>query len=247
MSKNKFPGKIGRYTGLGEPLTDVVVGRHDRGIEFMPWSFAHAFHYVTYYENGSYVAADYTQTLENVLGTIAMSVSGVLFSTASGNGNSCNDQLIRSTISASGMRMGCAFRASFQDVSNVGVVLGLHNTDSDYFSTEPTHQAVFLMEKGSGVFVGRTKDGSTGSSTSTLLTPVANELYDFSILYDGYNGAVFFGVKAASGSWASTDFTKKTTNLPNAAIRMSRNLENNEAAVNTMVIHKAVFFSEVNL
>ena len=246
MSRNKYPGKIGHYTGPGEPLTDVIIGMHDRGLQFAPWNFAHVSTYDIHNTGMTYTAAEWTQTLENS-GTIAMGTSGILFTTGAASGNNSSHQLIRDVVPNTGRRFGVFMRCSFGDLPNTGIYIGFCGTDTDYFSTEPTQQVGFFKDKGgTSDFVGRCKDGVTGSNTSTLLASgVVNTMYDFSILYDGPNAAVFFGVKPISRGWLATDFTKKTTNLPSATVRLSAYIENDtENAANTMIVQKCLFWAE---
>jgi len=241
----KIQDKIGRYAGRGESLIDAIIGEHWLGAEFFPSNLAAGlFGWNTYCETCGYNAADWTETKENS-GTIAMAAGGLLFTTGGADGNSCNIQLIRSATPAANLRIIAGGRLQSNDMTNTGIVFGLHNTDSDYWSTEPTHQAVLFKDKGAATFVGRTKDGTTGSSSSTLLTGANDTAYDFMVLYDGVNSAVFFGVKLASAAWAKSNFTKKATNLPASALRLTFNIENNEGAANTMTVARRYFAEEL--
>jgi hypothetical protein len=240
MARNKIPGKIGNYTGLGPNLGDVIIGKHNVGLEFAPWEFAYIPGYKIYINDTSYVSADFTQTLENS-GTIAMGASGTTFTTAGSAGNSVNDQLLKAVVPTTNKRFGMYCRAAVSDVTN-GFVLGFHETDSDYFSGEPVQQAVFYSPKASGTVFGVTASGSTSSSTSSLFTASNNIVYDFSILVDKVNNLVQFATKAASAT--TWNVTTKTTNLPTAAVRLTRNLENNAAVSGTMTIYKCIFWAE---
>lgn len=249
MANTKNTFRNARTKGKPTPgLKDVIVGQHDRGAFFLPAMGAAALlGYAPYYQDSlnGYIVAEWSETKENS-GTIAQSADGLLFTTGGADGNSCNTQLIRSlTTSANTKRVAAYFRFQTADVTNTGIVLGLHNTDTDYYSTEPTHQAVLFKDKGAATCVGRTKDGTTGSNTATLATLVNDTDYDVSIVYDGYNSAVFFGIKLASAVWKNSDFVKKTTNLPAAVLRLTMNIENNEGAANTMLVKRFAYAAEL--
>jgi hypothetical protein len=246
MARFKTTGKIGNYSGNGPNLADVIVGRHDLGLEFFPMGMAHSAKYDLYTGNTSYTPTDFTATTTGS-GSISMSASGLLIATGATTSRAQDQLLFASTpvIGANGFRFGAYFEATFSDVTNTGFVLGFSATDTDWFFAEGAHSLAFLSAKGGTTVVGRTKDGTTGSSTATLASLTNGVRYKFSCFYDAINSACFFAVKPASGVFVASDFVKKTTNLPASAVRLTRVLDNNNTAINTMTVHKTVYFNEV--
>jgi hypothetical protein len=242
LSRYFHQGRNAEYGGKGTHPGNVVIGAHDLGLSCLPYDFSGLLtSWEWYLFNGSqWAAGDFgTPTAENS-GTNAMSADGLLLTTGAADGNGNWFQLTRSKIATANKLMVAYARLSLGDVTNTGMVFGLAETVTDWFSAESASSAAFLKAKGAATMVGRSKDGTNGSSTGTLATLVNDTLVDLSVIHDYMGSApvVRFGVKLASAQWQSSDFTVKTTNMPDDKQRLTVVLENNEGSANTMLIKK---------
>lgn len=226
---NMRTAKVARYTGRGDPLFESIIGKHSEGHFFFPaWLHAAILSgkWVAHVWCADYSAASFTETKENS-GTIAMSADGLLFTTGIADGNSCNIQALRAVTLAAGKKALFFARLAAGDNTNSGWVFGAHVTDSDYWSTEPTHQAVFLKDKGaaSNAVVGRTKDGTTGSNTASLFDAADATQYDLAVLINPGTHVQFLNKLTTTEVWTKT---VKTTNLPAAGqvMRLTLDIEN---------------------
>jgi hypothetical protein len=233
--------------GLDPKFLQSRVGGHDRGFAMFP---AHLAARIVNFDmlvmDTEYNVANWTETKENS-GTIAYGTTGLLFTTGSGDGNSCNIQHKRAYTPASLKDIACAFRFTALDVLNTGLVFGMYTSDSDYFATEPIHQMVLYSAKASAGILGRTKDGTTGSNTAALATLEDDVVYDAYCFYDGEAGTLEFGIKEATERWEEvpTQIARKTTNKPTGAMHFSIDIENGEAAVNTLTVLRAALAVEI--
>lgn len=224
-------GKLARYTGVGDRLSNMVFGDHSH-----PQSLVPLFPAISALDGvvegiwgcGNYSSTDWTVTGENS-GAVAMAAGGLTLTTGNANGNATNIQALRAPTLVAGKKVLAVTRMIIADNTNTGWVFGLHVTDADYWSTEPTHQAVFFKDKGaaSNAVVGRTKDGTTGSNV-TGFNAVDGTVYDLSILLNPGTD-VTFAYRAPATSKAWTLLTRKTTNLPAAGqvLRLTHSIENN--------------------
>lgn len=226
---NKQTIRVARFTGRGDSIDEFIMGAHDVG-----WSLFPAYvqlgilkgTWMGHVWGASYTAADFTEVKENS-GTIAMSASGLLFTTGNADGNACSTQAVRAPTLAAGKKVVMGARISAGDLTNSALFIGASVTDADYWSTEPTHQAGFFKDKAaaSNAVVGRTKDGTTGSNT-TLFNMADATLYDFVVeINPGTNVQFRYRAPSTSPTWT---VVTKTTNLPAAGqvLRHSMFLEN---------------------
>lgn len=225
-----FTGKLGRYNGRGDSIYDAIVGEHNAAHYFAPFLPMAAIMSGKWVGNvySTDASRDFTETKENS-GTIAMSQDGLLFTTGAADGNSCNTQMIRAYPVTANKNAIFFCRLKCGDNANAGWVFGAHITDSDYWSTEPTQQAVFFKDKGaaSNVVVGRTKDGTTGSNSASLFNAADDTYRDLCVVVKGTSGVQFFHKLSTTDTW--TKSAMKSTNLPLAGqyLRLTANIENN--------------------
>lgn len=243
MAQALITARNGRYSGKGDPLKALIVGEHSKGHQFIPANlYAALVGFVGLSSNSSYNAPDFTERTTGAGASIAMGADGLVLT--SGSAAATDDaqfQSIRSWTPAAGKRAVAFAKIKISDIANPGFVFGFANTVTDWFGTEATHSAAFLMAKGAATVVGRSKDGTTGSSSATLATMVADTFIELAVVINGTTGVEYW-VKTATGSWTATS---KTTNLPTAALRLTCEIESGAAANKTLTLAYWGFYGQV--
>lgn len=253
MSRILYTDKVGRYDGPGDDLAWAIVGEHSRqGIPWFPSNPWAAYKkWIGFAESARYTAADFTERKTGTGAAIAMTAGGLVFT--SGSAASTDDaqaQALRGWIAAlqvTGKRAVAFATVYIDDVTNPGFFFGWANTVTDWFGTEATASAGFLMAPGGATVVGRHKDGTTGASTSTLFSFVINTPVDLAVVIDGA-GAVEYHWKLQSASvW---NVSRVTTNIPQTAsvdLRWTLSLGSGESASNNVTVMRYGFWADAGI
>lgn len=244
MARTLATAKNGQYNGPGDALDWLQVGAHDRGgidgFPANPWAAYK--HWYGFAESASYTAADFTTRTTGTGAAIAMTAAGLLFTTGSAaSTDDAQAQALRGFTPAAGKRAYAFARLQISDITHPLVAFGWSNTVTDYGAGESTDNALFLMAAGGATIVGRSKDGATGSSTSTLLTAVAATDVDLCVVIDGVSAVEFRYKLATSSTWLRS---RKTTNLPAANQRLTLAVGAGQTGASTVTVARWGFWAE---
>jgi len=247
-----FTMKAGRYPGPGDPLSHAILDEHapaNSPFKYMPAlphiaAIQRDVMYKDYVQ--PYSVGEFTSTIVGAGGTIARSADGLLFTNDAADNDLAQLQLLDAYTPAANKRASCYARLKASDATQSDLYFGFASTDTSIVAGEPARSAIFKKDDGDTIINGRTNDNGTGTETANLITNfTADTYYDLGVTIlptSATAGTVLFHYKlASSNTWAQV---AKTTDFPDAALRLTFLIQNGEAVAKTMTVNKWVVFWE---
>lgn len=115
------------------------------------------------------------------------------------NDNVCLESQGESWKFETGKKLWLAIRFKVEDADDSDFYFGLHNTDTNPFSTAPTQRAYFLLAEGAATVTFNVDDTSTDASSGTVKTLADDTYTTLAAYYDGATTIELFadGTKVA--------------------------------------------------
>lgn len=173
-------------------------------------------------------------------GTQAGYEGALTFVSGAADNDDISIQLNRAFLPAANKYAVCITRLYLPSspAATVGEIgFGFANT-CDMFASAPTHGAYIVRDDGAATAVGRSKDGSTSSDTSTLFTSAISTGYDLAVVINGVASVDFYYKVSTATAWNKTN---KTTNLPTQAQRLTLAFRNGSAAARTVMVDRLIY------
>lgn len=101
------------------------------------------------------------------------------------NDNVCLEAQGESWKFESGKKMWMKFRFKIEDADDSDVILGLHSTDTNPFSTAPAQRAWFVLSEGAATVTFNVDDNTTDASSGTVATLSDDTYITLGMYYDG--------------------------------------------------------------
>lgn len=242
-------GKEAQYSGKGPNPALLLLGEHappKSPFRYFPWDPYRAMMMDTawFYTDWRvpYSSTYWTETKTGAGTTIAPTTDAALLFTNDAADNDAGEiQHLHTFTPAANAFAACYFRARISDATQSDWYMGFWSTDTSPVASEPADSAFFKKDDGDTILNGRTNDaGGAGSETSNLdATILAATDYDLGIILlpsSGTAGTAIFCYKLASATaWSQAT---KTTDFPDAAVRLSMLIQNGEGVAKTMTVKR---------
>lgn len=242
-------GKMPMYNGKGPNPATYVIGDHappKSPFRYMPWDPYRAvlldpkWYYADW--RSPYAAGEWTVTTVGAGSAVSKTTdNAMLFTTDTGASDLVQLQHLHTFTPAANAFAAYYARIQVSDENTSHNYFGASSADTSIVASEPANYAMFKKASGGTTLLGRSNDaGGTGSDTASLITTWAAATdYDIGVVLVPSSttvGTMFFCYKLASASaWSQV---VKTTDFPDALVRLTFLLQNGAGAAKTMTIKR---------
>jgi hypothetical protein len=246
MAEQWYDRKNGQFSGLGDPIQNLIAGEHagrNSPYRWLPESnlaLADKWRYFAYYGHVPNSATDGAAALKVVLensGTFLATstvagMEGAMLSTTGGADNNANHyQFCNAFIPAASKTHVFITRVNFPatPAATVGDFwFGFMEVEADPVDTPPDHGSFFRQTDASAVVLGRTYASTVTTDTATLFSKAVSLTYDLGVVLDGLTASYYYWKLSTATTW---NVVKKTTTPVIAGtLRPSFGTQNGSAA-----------------
>lgn len=242
-------GKMALYNGKGPNPARYVIGDHappKSPFRYMPWSphLAMAMDPKWFYADWTqpYAVERFTSTIVGAGGTIAVTADqALLFTNDAADNDLAQLQFLHNFTPAANAFAAYYFRVQISDATQSDWYMGASSADTSIVASAPANYAMFKKDDGDTILNGASNDaGGSPSETANLdATILAATDYDLGLVLVSTSatvGTMYFQYKLASANaWSQV---VKTSDFPDAAVRMTMLIQNGEAVAKTMTVKR---------
>ena len=163
--------------------------------------------------------------------SVADADGGVLTVTTNNadNDNVCLEAQGESWKFEAGKKLWLAARFSVSDADDSDLVIGLHSTDTNPFSTAPAQRAWFALTEGAATLTFNVDNNTVDASSGTVVTLADATMVEVAAYYDGATTITLYANGAKAGEMTGVA-------IPATELALGFAVQTGAAAVRTMLV-----------